>query len=177
MSTLFTPGPWSVHAVHHGSGAPYSPIVATTLIAKVYSTAYGDEAQSQANARLMAAAPLLLEACRTFVEWLRREENGSGIDRDNSGGEENWREWFDCNMQICALAQTRAMVAIAKAIGDIDGDELEYVLAADAYAVVEAAKRLIAVRDASTRPAEIAEAWNELKACVRDFDAKTGADK
>lgn len=63
MTTKHTPGPWNNHGkVIKDSGLPFVPVVATTLIAKVYSTAFGDDEQAIANARIMAAALDLLEA-------------------------------------------------------------------------------------------------------------------
>ena len=75
--------------------------------------------EAGANARLIAAAPELLEACQTFAEWLQREEGGFPPEtRFNSPeGETKWREWFDENLRICALAQEQARAAIAKATG------------------------------------------------------------
>lgn len=71
----------------------------------------------EANARLIAAAPGLLEACQTFAEWLRREEEGlpAGIERGTPDGERKWREWWNENLRVCALAQDQARAAIAKA--------------------------------------------------------------
>lgn len=61
-----TPGPWTVPMpIMEGAGHPFTPIAATTLIAKVYSTSFGDHQQSIANATLMAAAPELLDMLRT----------------------------------------------------------------------------------------------------------------
>ena len=73
--------------------------------------------QDLANARLIAAAPELLEACQTFAEWLRREDAGFPEEtRSNTPeGKAKWREWFDENIRICALAQEQARAAIAKA--------------------------------------------------------------
>lgn len=69
MSAKHTPGPWVAHPIElMTAGLPYTPVAANTLIAKVYSTAYGDHEQSQANARLMAAAPELLQALRDLLE-------------------------------------------------------------------------------------------------------------
>ena len=76
--------------------------------------------QEEANARLIAAAPDLLEACETFHEWLVREEIGfaNKWDRNTEEGEAKWREWYGENLRLCALAQEQARAAIAKAKGE-----------------------------------------------------------
>jgi hypothetical protein len=66
-----TPRPWTANQIQIGQGLPYTPVVATTLIAKVYSTSYGDHEQSAANALLMAAAPELLVVAHDFHEALQ----------------------------------------------------------------------------------------------------------
>lgn len=65
-----TPGPWSAGAFQDRGLPAYTPVSANTLLAKVYSTNYGDQAQSEANARLMAAAPDLLACARDLVDHL-----------------------------------------------------------------------------------------------------------
>jgi hypothetical protein len=92
--------------------------VSFTLI-KVASALQGH--RRDADARLIAAAPDLLEACQTFAEWLRREEVGyvaAGQTRDTPEGEAKWREWYQENLRICGLAQTQAIAAIKKATGE-----------------------------------------------------------
>ena len=62
----------------------------------------------------------LLEACKTFVEWLAREESGlvsAGNKRDTPEGERAWRDWYNENLRLCALAQEKARSAIASATG------------------------------------------------------------
>ena len=67
MTTKHTRGPWKAHPIEMNYGLPYAPVSAKTLLAKVYSEAFGDYAQSEANARLIAAAPDLLEALKILV--------------------------------------------------------------------------------------------------------------
>lgn len=68
MSAQHTPGPWQAYRIEKkGPGLPYTPVAAKTLLAKVYSEAFGDYEQSEANARLIAAAPDLLNALQYIV--------------------------------------------------------------------------------------------------------------
>jgi len=129
MST-HTPGPWTFSQgaeygdfrfyVAQADGAPYTPHYSdvATLIAETVN----DERKSiqEANARLIAAAPDLLEACQTFAEWLRREDAGfdhKTHNRETPEGEAAWREWFYGNIAICGLAQDQVRAAIDKATG------------------------------------------------------------
>jgi hypothetical protein len=64
----FSPGPWTNHGRITQPGLPHSAIVAETLIARVYSKAFGDSEQEIANANLMAAAPELLEALQSALK-------------------------------------------------------------------------------------------------------------
>ena len=74
-----TPGPWINHGRSPQPGLPHSAVAAKTLIARVYSEAFGDEAQETANACLIAAAPELLDA----LTWLL-DETTDRIDTSRS---------------------------------------------------------------------------------------------
>jgi len=69
----------------------------------------------------LEAYPELLEACKVFAEWLRREDEGpqypAGADRDSPGGHEIWHAWYYGNLDLCDRAQVLARAAIAKAEG------------------------------------------------------------
>ncbi len=63
-----TPGPWrSLPIMSMPGGLPWTPIVGKTLVAKVYSEKRNDYEQSEAYARLMAAAPRMLEVLQLIV--------------------------------------------------------------------------------------------------------------
>ena len=75
--------------------------------------------ENRANAKLIAAAPELLEACKTLAEWFKREHEGfpnAGEVRTSPEGEAAWRKWWEENLRLCDLAKTQANAAIAKAI-------------------------------------------------------------
>ena len=121
MTAAHTPGPWAIDwnvarlDIFSGDAA--------TLIASLrrstLSPAIDDVAK--ANAKLIAAAPELLEACQTFAEWLRREEAGcdrQGTAHDTPEGRAVFSDWFYENVAMCDLAQKQARAAIAKATGD-----------------------------------------------------------
>ena len=95
-----TPGPWTNYGrIPNAPGVPHSAIAAKTLLARVYSEAYGDFRQETANASFIAAAnpaavlelldrleaaekerdryKLAYNDCIAKTEWLQ-EEIGSG---------------------------------------------------------------------------------------------------
>ena len=117
MTTNHTPGPWVTTPEQNGlefgvDAGPWGICIC--------AGAPGN-GTAEANARLISAAPELLEACQTFSEWLRREESGfvkAGNERDTPEGEAAWREWYSENLRICDLAQKQAYSAIAKATGN-----------------------------------------------------------
>jgi len=118
-----TPGPWRP-SLHGPSGFIYGieagPSHDPVKIVKWGGIGRPSSETGQANARLIAAAPELLEACQTFAEWLRREEEGlpAGIERGTPEGERQWRIWWEENLRICDLAQQQVIAAIAKATGE-----------------------------------------------------------
>lgn len=105
MTTKHTPGPWTMHHCFN-DGAEVCAIapVAWCGAASTYgasSTQRIDAAEARANARLIAAAPDLLEACEILTEAQRRADAGE------HGG-------FGCYVD----AVDKARAAIAKAKGE-----------------------------------------------------------
>lgn len=114
-----TPGPWNCNRASAGGHNIIVSEVAPVDVC-VVSRANKDPSEIDANARLISAAPELLQACQTFAEWLRREEAGfdhEAHDRNTPEGEAAWRQWYDGNLAICDRAQDQARAAIAKATG------------------------------------------------------------
>ena len=119
-----TPGPW--HVANAKSGKDFGILtfdkkhVLAEAFCDIREVSDSGLVEAENNARLIAAAPDLLEACKTFAEWLRREEAGFvkiGNTRDTPEGEAAWRKWFNENLRICDLAQKQALDAIAKSTG------------------------------------------------------------
>ena len=76
MKTKHTSGKWRFDAKHGAicEGEAYSHFC-KTLIARV-NVDMGEE--SEANAKLIAAAPELLEALKYIVKWHRDNDSGAG---------------------------------------------------------------------------------------------------
>jgi hypothetical protein len=122
-----TPGPWNVinskKEEWYGRPLDYWTVAAKENDLWICASPEWDpehDEESTANARLIASAPELLEACQTFAEWLRREDEGfpEEIRFNTPEGEAKWREWYGENLRVCALAMEQARAAIAKARGD-----------------------------------------------------------
>ncbi len=104
MTAKHTPGPWA----YHNTPTPFIYVNAGGLpICQIYtSTAHGQSMGEQfANARLIAAAPELLEAAKLVLEWYEAEDNHSGTD-------------FYQRMQMCRDSEDAIRAAIAKATGE-----------------------------------------------------------
>lgn len=133
---LATAGEWEVHPhkayeygppsyCSHAITAPYDGDQVATIIsdsideheanAALIVALRNNAADLVRAARRLAAAE---QACVTFCEWLDREERGSegqpwkGL-RDTPDGERQWREWWNENLSLCALAQEQARAVVA----------------------------------------------------------------
>jgi len=88
----FTPGPWHYSEVIRGRDQYYRQIRADFKIAEVHACHSGvagtkkGRAEDEANARLIAAAPELLEQCREFEKCLTHlinsGDSGADLERD-----------------------------------------------------------------------------------------------
>lgn len=65
-----TKEPWKTNPMNLNASLPYTPITAYTLLAKVYSEAFGDHEQSEANARRIVACVNALQGVKT--EYLEK---------------------------------------------------------------------------------------------------------
>jgi hypothetical protein len=115
MNTKHTPGPRR-HKVDD-----YSTRNLVYAGAELVAATHGPH-DKEANARLIAAAPDMLEACCSFVAWLESDEAGPDygtLTRDtHPEGERIWREWWHLQQDLCRRAQDEARAAIAKARGE-----------------------------------------------------------
>lgn len=108
-----TPGPWAAKRVglqQWWINAPFGdPTIGYNFwdgLAEVYGSDDWPESGrkvAEANARLIAAAPELLQACEAMIEWDDREEDHA-VD-------------FAARMALCERAFDLARAAIAKAKG------------------------------------------------------------
>lgn len=99
METRHTPGPWSMHLVDDTV-----VIIPRRPLPQKFSTLGHSEVADEedfANARLIAAAPELLDACMAMIEWDDRE-------RDHAVD-------FNARMDMCRAAFDKARAAISKA--------------------------------------------------------------
>lgn len=79
LAQAATPGPW----INHGrqpnvAGLPHSAVAAKTLLARVYSEAYGDVEQETANASFIAAAnPATISELLDRLEAVEKERDAA----------------------------------------------------------------------------------------------------
>ena len=78
MENKHTPGPWEYEkTASHTNGREYF-IVYHQENGVVADMPYNHIKNAEANARLIAAAPELLEACKYVVKWHRENDSGEG---------------------------------------------------------------------------------------------------
>lgn len=106
-----TPGPWTIANYPHAVVVQTESHKKTAYGASRYAAIGGFDrsdpeqmAEALANARLIAAAPELLEACQAMIEWDAREQDHA-VD-------------FNARMALCRIAFDKARAAIAKATGE-----------------------------------------------------------
>ena len=107
MSAKHTPGPWSWAETSSSMNMP----CLTSPSGEICN--FGDDTQyyptegippNEANARLIAAAPELLEAAKLVLAWYEAEDNHAGTD-------------FYQRIQMCRDSEAAVRAAIAKATG------------------------------------------------------------
>ena len=119
MTAKHTPGPWELQRPLFGEQHIYvhsentvngrkalsgrQHICVVPYEGKKGAVAYHE--MFNANARLIAAAPELLEAAKLVLEWYEAEDNHSGTD-------------FYQRMQMCRDSEDAIRAAIAKATGE-----------------------------------------------------------
>lgn len=79
MKTTFSPGPW---AVHGGPGEPMHYVYGANVVAVIPEPVgfHRPPAESEANARLVAAAPDLLAALDNITAWAATIPNNAEAD-------------------------------------------------------------------------------------------------
>ncbi len=115
-----TPGPWRIaNEESLRIRAPEANDATVATITQISLSVRWDPETVSANARLIAAAPDLLEACRMMIAWNDAEEAGPDYGsqtRDtHPDGEQIWQRWWDDQLRLCARAFDTARAAIAKA--------------------------------------------------------------
>jgi len=107
-----TPGPWDIN--------PMRTVDGQFIVCAGEGHGYGVVADvlAEADARLIAAAPDMLAALEAHQIWEKREKEGPlypfGMKRDDPGGEQIWRAWWNDQIRICALSHELTDAAIAK---------------------------------------------------------------
>ncbi len=76
MKTEFTPGPWSTDGSYVLPLSDFAKAQPGTLYVALcgISSSYRPKAETEANARLVAAAPDLLDACKALIPYLQHHD-------------------------------------------------------------------------------------------------------
>ena len=77
MTAEYTPGPWEVYVEQVRKADSGHPVIARTTVYRPsrYTGREIHEAERDANARLIAAAPALLEAAQAALTWWSNPDN------------------------------------------------------------------------------------------------------
>jgi hypothetical protein len=116
-SASHTPGPWVTDLAH---GDLFVLAGNGRFVAECHSEVASRKDIDRANARLIAAAPDMLEALRLHKAWRDSEHAGpdyGGQTRDTPEGEKIWRAWWNNQLDLCARAEDATDAAISKATG------------------------------------------------------------
>jgi hypothetical protein len=112
MSEKFTPGPWRVVNGDQIRSAIHQ-------IARAWMMRGGE---GKANARLIAAAPDLYEALSAFISWWDADDKGpqysSPDKREGPDGENEWRAWWNGQLELASLSNSLGIAALKKARGE-----------------------------------------------------------
>lgn len=105
MTAKHTPGPWRAERTGPWDGWDGWEVIAKDGATVCNGLGSQRNPIREANARLIAAAPELLEAAKLVLEWYEAEDNHSGTD-------------FYQRMQMCRDSEDAIRAAIAKATGE-----------------------------------------------------------
>ena len=110
MSGAHTQGPWAQEIFKAANGGQCFGVKSNATDSSVAWTNGRTVDENISNARLIAAAPDLLEACLTLLAWDEAENNAEAFDKDQGKA---WRE----RQALCAASFDKARAAVAKATG------------------------------------------------------------
>lgn len=97
-----TPGPWEMKRLIDNSGKPYSTLYEAHIdITPCMIWAPIGNAEQEANARLISAAPELLEALETAAEWME------SLRASGDAGYWNWSEGDQYSKALAAIAKAK----------------------------------------------------------------------
>lgn len=119
IANQWTPAPWFTH--REGISTVYVEArIGGGLVQEIAACGPTQEPRQQdANARLIAAAPDMMEALRVFIEWCDSEKAGpqysSAERRDTATGEPEWRAWWENQLRLAVLSPELARAALVKA--------------------------------------------------------------
>ncbi len=106
-----TPGPWHIDNRHFCDYGEFYISCGDYIVARAHGQTQSCETEAEGNARLIAAAPELLEALRALIPHAGHAETCGDMDAYNG----NPIPTCDCGLDS---ALDHALVAIAKATGE-----------------------------------------------------------